>query len=165
MKKFIYSLFAVLTMGCALVSCGDDDGDAAAPAGEPSKAAAGTYQGTWTVTQDTVSVTTPGTITISDADSATAYTANFAFVAESYQIKVGTSTRTMSLSKSDVANIAFNGSATSFDFSNQVASKLGSAFAGKIVDGAISTNFTIEQTAGRRKYKFAYAFSGTKVAE
>lgn len=161
MKKFIYSLFAVLTLSCALVSCGDDDSSDAKIGGNPATAAAGTYKGTWTVTLDSVSVTTPGTITVTATDSA--YTADFAFAAESFRMLVGTSQQTLSLDVTSVANIAYNGSTTSFDFSNSsTTTAIGQPFAGKIFDGVVTTNFSLEQKAGRKKYTFNYAFVGQK---
>lgn len=162
MKKFIYSLFTVLTLSAALVSCSDDDNnDAPAPAGNPAEAAAGVYSGTWTVVLDTDTVTTPGTLTIEATDSA--YTADFKFYANAFKMKVGSSQQTLSLDVQAVANIAYNGNATSFDFSNSSSSTaIGSPFAGKIFDGAVKTNFSLEQKAGRKKYTFNYAFVGQK---
>ncbi len=163
MKKFLYFLFAVLALSCTFVACSDDDDDdAAAITGNPAPAAAGTYVGTWTIEGDVDTVTTSGTITVAATDSA--YTADFTFVADEVSMYVtATSTSSISLDATSVSNITYAGSTSRFMYQNGSENNgLGTAFAGIIEDGSITSYFTITQKVGRKSYTFKYNFEGTK---
>lgn len=148
MKKFIYSLFAVLALSLTFVSCSDDDDDAVAPAGNPAEAAAATYSGTWTQVLDGDTATAPGTLVITPGD--TAFVANVAVSCSDFKVDA-----------SEVANIAFAGNATSFVFNNAAGKTLGN-FAGRVTDGKASIMFSMEQRKGRKRYTYNYTFDGVR---
>ena len=154
MRKFIYSLFAVLALSCTFVSCSDDDGDAPAPAGNPAEAAAGTYTGTWTIVVDGDTATAPGTVTLAPGD--TTFVAKLTLASDEYKIKVGSSNSTRKLKAEEVTNIAFAGNSKSFSLSN-AAGKIGN-FAGKITDGAVKFYYSSTEKVGRKAYNFNYRF-------
>ena len=151
MKKIVYSLVALLTLSCGFVSCGSDDDNDITFSTTPEKAAAGTYSGTWTQTEDgaTTSTTCEGTITI--APTSNAYQADITFDAPEF-----------SISATSVANIshANNG----FVFNNNVdTNPLGANFAGKIDEqGNIALNFMKQMKVGRKQYTYFFVFEGKK---
>ncbi len=162
MKKFLYFLFAVLALSSTFVACSDDDDDDPAITGNPATAAAGTYEGTWTIAGDVDTVTTNGSIVVAATDSA--YCADFTFKADEVTMNISsTSTSTLSLDATSVANVSYAGSTSEFSFSNSNSSNgLGSAFAGRIDDGTVTSFFTLTQKVGRATYTFNYSFEGTK---
>ena len=65
MKKFIYSVIAMLALGCTFVACSSDDDDPSYNfTSSAEQGSAGTYTGEWTRTSDDGTVETfAGTIT------------------------------------------------------------------------------------------------------
>lgn len=159
MKKLIYSLFAVLALSCTFVACSDDDDDAAAPAGNPAEAAAGTYTGTWQIILDGDTAVTPGTVTLAPGD--TAFVAKVGVDIPEYTIKVNGRDSKRTFSAKEVANIAFAGNANSFVFSNASGVKLGN-FAGRIAEGSANVYFQTSERVGRKNYTFVYNFVGAR---
>ena len=154
MKKLLYSLFAILSLGVAFVACDDDDDDASFVGtndGHPEVAAEGVYTGTWTriLSEDTAYA--EGTMTVTATDSA--YCADFAFYSEEFDLDVAS-----------VANITYAGSSTKFYYANVSSdgNGLGANFAGVIEDGEATAMFTITQKVGRQSYEYQYRFTGTK---
>ena len=154
MKKFIYSMCAVIALGFAFVSCGDDDEDEVINyTTTPEQASAGTYSGTWTRTLNGVSETGSGTVTLS-AGSTVGVT-NITFTCESFGLN-GTS----------VANIT--NANHGFQFVQQItsdnpANTVGSAFAGQIdANGNLITSLNVDQRNGRVLVTYVYTFAGSK---
>lgn len=157
MKKIVYSLVALLTLSCGFVSCGSDDDNDITFSTTPEKAAAGTYSGTWTLTEEgaTTSKTCEGTITLTPTDSVNCvditFDAPFKGDDEKYKINA-----------TSVANIshANNG----FVFNNNVdTNPLGANFAGKIDEqGNIALNFMKQVKEGRKQYTYFFVFEGKK---
>lgn len=150
MKKFIYAVFAVLTLGLTCVACGDDNEDAVYNYGTtPEQATAGTYTGMWIRTSDEGTETYDGSVTIAAGGSAGV--ANITFSCPSSE-----------LNATSIANI-WN-SNNDFQFVNQVEGNgLGAAFAGRVyADGKLNTSFTITQRVGRKQVKMSYEFIGSK---
>lgn len=164
MKKALYSLFAVLILCCNFASCGDDDNDAAAPAGNPaaSEAALGTYAGEWTVTLGDQSVTTPGTLTFTTSE--TNFVANVAIVSQPVDMTVGTSKSSQSVNARSLTNIVFAGpSGKYFRYTNlSDGNGLGTNFCGDINDGKATCMFSVSKKVGRNRYTFNYRFVGQK---
>lgn len=164
MKKALYSLFAVLILCCNFASCGDDDNDAAAPAGNPaaSEAALGTYSGEWTVSLDDQTVTTPGTLTFTASE--TDFVANVAVVSQPVEMTVGTSKSSQSINATSLTNIVFAGpSGKDFRFANlSDGNGLGTNFCGDIKDGNATCMFSVSKKVGRKNYTFNYRFVGQK---
>jgi hypothetical protein len=151
MKKFIYSVIAVLALGCTFVACGDDDDPSYSFSSSAEQGSAGTYTGEWTRTSDDGTVETfAGTITLAAAGT--------------NATDVTFSCPDASLDATSIANVfhANNG----YQFFNQTvsdANKLGVAFSGRIDEaGNMTTNFTRSQRVGRKNYEFKYEFKGKK---
>lgn len=151
MKNFIYSVIAVLALGCTFVACGDDDDPSYSFSSSAEQGSAGTYTGEWTRTSDDGTVETfAGTITLAAAGT--------------NATDVTFSCPDASLDATSIANVfhANNG----YQFFNQTvsdANKLGVAFSGRIDEaGNMTTNFTRSQRVGRKNYEFKYEFKGKK---
>ena len=154
MKKYLYSIFAILTISCTFVACSDDESD---PSYDHSvnaaTASAGTYSGIWSRWQEgTESETASGTITL--AAGSNANTTNMTF----------TSTD-VALGMTSPANIAwandgfiFNQNVTNMNDANE----LGTIFAGRINNGKISVSFSRSTKEGRKTITYFYSFEGTK---
>lgn len=151
MKKYIYSLFAVLALSLTFVACSDDDDEGYTSDGHPEIAAAGVYSGTWTRIYSGDTLTAEGTMTVTATDSA--YCADIAYYCGDFSLDVAS-----------VANITYAGSSTKFYYGNAAsdANGLGANFAGKITEGTATAMFTITQKVGRKEYVYAYTFEGTK---
>ena len=152
MKRFIYSVIAVLTLGCTFVACGDDNDDPSISfSSSAEQGSAGTYNGIWTRTGDDGTVEYSGTVTLTA--SGTANVTNVTF-----------SCPEASLDASSPANVWHAN--YGFEFFNQTASTantLGASFAGRIDEaGNIDASFTISQKVGRKNYEFKYEFKGKK---
>lgn len=151
MKKFIYSMFAVLTLGFTFVSCGDDNDDPSINFDTTAEqGSAGTYSGTWTRTGDDGTETYNGTITLVAAGSNTT-TATF-------------SCPDANLNATSIANVWHAN--YGFQFFNQTAGSangLGASFSGRIDEsGNMSASFTISQKVGRKTVEYKYEFIGKK---
>lgn len=153
MKKFIYSIFAVLALSCTLVACGDDKDENISYSTTAEKGSEGTYTGTWTRTSDSGVETSEGTVAFV-AGASTGVT-NVTFTCAGF-----------SLDATSVANIWHSGHG--YQFVNQVYennpdNKLGVAFSGAVdADGNLKTSFTISQRNGRKLVEFKYEFVGKK---
>lgn len=164
MKKIIYSLFAVLALCCNFVSCSDDDNDAAAPVGNPAsaEAAVGTYTGTWTVTLDDQTFTTPGYITV--ASSETDFVASIDVKVDPVDFTINNKVNTQSVEGTTLANICYAGpTGTVFNFTNlSDGNGIGTNFSGSIIDGNATMMFSLSKKISRKNYTFNYRFVGKK---
>lgn len=151
MKRFIYSVIAMLSLGCTFVACGDDNDDPSINyTTSAEQGSAGTYTGEWTRSGDEGSEVYSGTITLAAA---------------------GNNVTNVTFSCPD-ADIAANSVANvwhanyGYQFFNQTisdANELGAAFSGRIDEaGNLSASFTISQKVGRKNVEFRYEFRGKK---
>ena len=152
MKRFIFSVIAMLTLGCTLVSCSSSNDDESINySSSAEQGSAGTYSGTWTRTGDDGTTSYSGTMTLA-AGSQTGVT-NVTF-----------SCPEANLNATSVANVWHSN--YGYQFFNQTASDangLGSSFSGRIDEaGNIAASFTISQKVGRKNYEFKYEFIGKK---
>ena len=152
MKRFIYSIFAVLALSCTFVACGsDNDDESISYSSSAEQGSAGTYRGTWVRTSDNGVESFDGTVTLA-AGSTTGVT-NVTF-----------SSPEADLNATSVANVWHSN--YGYQFHNQTASSangLGASFAGRIDEnGNLNTSFTISQKVGRKNYEFKYEFIGKK---
>lgn len=156
MKKIVYSLVALLTLGCGFVSCGDDDNDITFST-TPEKAAAGTYSGTWTLTEEGASTSTTCEGTIIIAPTSNIYQADITF-----EVPFDGDKEKFKISATSVANISHSNNG--FVFNNNVdTNPLGANFAGKIDEqGNIALNFMKQVKDGRKQFTYFYVFEGKK---
>lgn len=152
MKKFIYSLAALLTLATGFTACSDDNDD---PSYDYTTTAevgsAGTYSGTWTRVSDESTDTFSGSVTLA-AGSQTGLT-NVTF-----------SCPDASLAANSIANVWHSNDG--YQFVNQMVSStntLGASFSGRVSgSGELTTAFTISQKIGRKTYSFKYSFIGKR---
>ena len=155
MKKFIYSLAAVLALSCTFISCGsDDDDENISYSTTPEKATVGTYNGTFTkqlTDSEDAPETGSGTITLSD--SGITGVSNVAFSCPALEIDA-----------TSVANIA--NANRGFYFLNQIVSAsntLETAFSGRIDEGGnMVVRFSKSMKVGRKNYTYTFVFEGAK---
>jgi len=152
MKRFIYSIVALFTLGCTFVSCGDDNDDPVINYDTTAaQGSAGTYSGTWTRTGDDGTSEYAGTITLAAASDANATNVTF-------------SCPEADLNATSLANVWHSN--YGFQFYNQTVSSangLGVAFSGRIDEsGNLISSFTLSQKVGRKNYEFKYEFIGKK---
>ena len=152
MKRFIYSVVAMLALSCTFVACGDDNDDPVINYDKTaSQGSAGTYSGTWTRTGDDGVMTYSGTVTLTAGSGANVTSVTF-------------SCPETSLDATSVANVWHANYGYQFvNQTNSNANGLGVSFAGIIDDGGtLNTSFTISQRVGRLNYEFQYEFVGKK---
>lgn len=152
MKKFIYSLAALLALATGFTACGDDNDDPSYSYDTTAEVgSAGTYSGTWTRISDDGTESFSGSVTLS-AGSQTG-TTNVSF-----------SCPESALSATSIANVWHSNDG--YQFVNQMvsdANKLGASFAGRISgSGELTTAFTLSQKVGRKTVSFKYSFIGQK---
>ena len=145
MKRFIYSVIAMLALGCTFVACSSDDDDPSYNfTSSAEQGSAGTYTGEWTRTSDA------GTITLAAAGT---NVTNVTF-----------SIPDASLDATSIANVWHAN--YGYQFHNQLvsdANKLGVAFSGRIDEaGNMTAAFTRSQKVGRKNYEFKFEFKGKK---
>ncbi len=151
MKKILYLMMAVVALGFGFtaVSCNDDDDDVTFST-SPEVGSAGTYSGTYTMTEDGTTDTTyaAGTVVLS-AESA--YISNVAFTSADLDLDV-----------SSTANISHANDG--YVFSNPSSSNgVGAAFSGRIDgNGTIETYFQLVVTVNRKAHTYIYIFNGSK---
>jgi hypothetical protein len=151
MKRFIYSIIAVLTLGFTFVACGDDNDDPSIDfTSSAEQGSAGTYTGEWTRISSEGTNVYSGTVTLAAAGT-NATTVTF-------------SCPDASLDATSVANVWHAN--YGYQFFNQTASaenKLGVSFSGRIDEaGNLNASFTLSQRVGRKNYEFQYEFRGKK---
>lgn len=152
MKKFIYSVIAVLALGCTFVACSDDNDDPSIDfTSSAEQGSAGTYNGEFSRLSDDGTIDTySGTITLAAAGT---NATNVTF-----------SCPDASLDATSIANV-FHAN-YGYQFFNQTvsdANKLGVAFSGRIDEaGNLNASFTLSQRVGRKNYDFKYEFKGKK---
>lgn len=154
MKRFIYSVVALLTLGCTFVACGDDNDDPVINFDTTAaQGSAGTYSGTWTRTGDDGTAEYSGSITLSPEGDGSANKTLVAF-----------SCPDASLDATSVANVWHaNYGYEFFNQTNSAANGLGVSFSGRIDEaGNLNASFTISQKVGRKNYEFKYEFRGKK---
>ena len=152
MKRFIYSIVALFTLGCTFVSCGDDNDDPVINYDTTAaQGSAGTYSGTWTRTGDDGTSEYAGSITLAAAGGENATNVTF-------------SCPEASLDATSIANVWHSN--YGYQFFNQTASAangLGASFSGRIDEsGNMTASFTISQKVGRKNYEYVYEFIGKK---
>jgi hypothetical protein len=152
MKRFIYSIVALFTLGCTFVSCGDDNDDPVINYDTTAaQGSAGTYSGTWTRTGDDGTSEYAGIITLAAAGGENATNVTF-------------SCPEASLDATSIANVWHSN--YGYQFFNQTASAangLGASFSGRIDEaGNMNASFTLSQKVGRKNYEFKYEFIGKK---
>ena len=151
MKRFIYSVVALLTLGFTFVACGDDNDDPNISYDKTAEqGSAGTYTGEWTRSGDHGTATYSGSITL---EAAGTNATNVTF-----------SCPEASLDAKSIANVWHAN--YGYEFFNQTASDangLGASFSGRIDDaGNMNASFTLSQKVGRKNYEFRYEFRGKK---
>ena len=151
MKRFIYSVIAVLALGCSFVACSDDNDDPSIDfTTTAEQGSAGTYTGEWTRVGSDATDVFSGTVTLAAAGT-NATTVTF-------------SCPDASLNATSVANVWHAN--YGYQFFNQTTSSengLGVAFSGRIDEsGNLNASFTLSQRVGRKNYEFKYEFRGKK---
>lgn len=156
MKRFIYSVVALLTFGCTFVACGDDNDDPVINYDTTAaQGSAGTYTGRWTRTSDNggpaVEEEYDGTVTLAAADGANSTNVTF-------------SCPDATLNSTSIANVWHaNYGYQFFNQTNSAANGLGASFSGRIDEvGNMNVSFTLSQKVGRKNYEFKYEFRGKK---
>lgn len=155
MKKIIYGMLFLMSMGFGFTSCGDDDDNPITHTSTPEVESAGVYNGTWTKEQVGGETTTgTGTLTLSASDAEGKTTKNVTFVTAKCE--------DLALDKSSTANITFANDF--FWFNSMTASNgFGTKFNGKVsADGTAVIAFSLIQKVGRKTYTFNYTFEGKK---
>lgn len=152
MKNLLYSLLAVLALGCGFTACSDDNADEVINySTTPEKASAGTYSGTWTRTlaTDSVSSSYHGEVVLTATDSVGVTDITF-------------TCSDIALDANSVANVWNSG--RGFQLINNLKSNgLGTEFAGRISeDNQLTVAFTISIREGRATNTYYYSFEGTK---
>ncbi len=152
MKRFIYSVVAMLALSCTFIACGDDNDDPSINYDKTAaQGSAGTYSGTWTRTGDAGTETFSGTVTLSAGNGANVTSVTF-------------SCPETNLEATSVANVWHAN--YGYQFVNQTLSNengLGATFAGRIDEsGALNTSFTVSQRVGRQNIEYGYEFLGKK---
>ena len=152
MKRFIYSVVAMLALSCTFVACGDDNDDPSINYDKTAaQGSAGTYSGTWTRTGDARSETFSGTVTLVAGNGANVTSVTF-------------SCPETNLEATSVANVWHAN--YGYQFVNQTLSNengLGATFAGRIDEsGALNASFTVSQRVGRQNIEYGYEFLGKK---
>ena len=153
MKNLLYSLLAVLALGCGFTACSDDNADEVINySTTPEKASAGVYVGTWTRTlasDETAVQVADGEVTLAATDSLGVTDITF-------------NCTDLSLNAISVANVWNSG--RGFQFVNNLKSNgLGTEFAGRISeDNQLTVAFTISIREGRSTNTYYYSFEGTK---
>ena len=153
MKRFIYTVVALLTLGCTFVACGDDNDDPSISYDTTAEqGSAGTYTGEWTRIGDDGTATYSGSVTL--AAGGVAYVTNVTFSCPEANINNETS----------IANVWHaNYGYGFFNQTNSTANGLGASFSGRIDEaGNMNAAFTISQKVGRKNYEFKYEFKGKK---
>ena len=151
MKRFIYSVVALLTLGFTFVACGDGNDDPNISYDKTAEqGSAGTYTGEWTRSGVEGTATYSGSITL---EAAGTNATNVTF-----------SCPEASLDAKSIANVWHAN--YGYEFFNQTASDangLGASFSGRIDDaGNMNASFTLSQKVGRKNYEFRYEFRGKK---
>ena len=151
MKRFIYSVIAMLALSCTFVACGDDNDDPSIDfTSSAEEGSAGTYTGEWTRISSEGTDVYSGTITLTAAGT---NATNVTF-----------SCPDASINASSIANVWHAN--YGYQFFNQTtgdANKLGVAFSGRIDEsGNLDASFTLSQRVGRKNYEFKYEFRGKK---
>ena len=154
MKKYLYSIFAILTISSIFVACSKDESD---PSYDHSMnaatASAGTYSGTWSRLQEgTESVTASGNMTL--AAGSNANTTNATFTCADFN-----------LGMTSPANIAWANDGFVFNqnvINDNAANELGTIFAGRIINGKITVKFSRTTKEGRKTTTYFYSFEGAK---
>ena len=152
MKRFIYSVVAMLALSCTFVACGDDNDDPSINYDKTAaQGSAGTYSGTWTRTGDAGAETFSGTVTLAAGNGANVTSVTF-------------SCPETGLEATSVANVWHSN--YGYQFVNQTLSNengLGASFAGRIDEsGALNASFTVSQRVGRQNIEYGYEFLGKK---
>lgn len=156
MKKYIFSIIALVAL-TTFIACSSDDDQLTSHSTTADKAFEGTYSGTWTVTwtdkntNEKQTETPEGTITIASDSTGV--------------VDITFDCPTRSLNAKSVANIWYAGNG--FQFAQNVTTAnvnaLAVPFSGKSYDGVnITAAMTINQRVGRSTTTFYYTFAGKK---
>ncbi len=152
MKKILYSLFAVLTMSLALVSCGDDDKGSSKHATLPEEAFAGIYSGTWTT------YNADGTTVEKEGETGTITVKENGEVNYSSKLDIVNNDNSAINTNDVVVNIVWNGDNAKF-FTTSTALPVN----GEITaDGLLIAKFSKTVKVGKKSVTNFYYFSGKK---
>ena len=155
LKNIFYALSLVFALG-TFTACDDDENNIPLVA-NPGEAAAGTYTGTWTRTDNNGTVTTTGTVTLTAGSDI--YYADMALACDDASWNMtGTGWSSVTnISQADEGFVLVNMSTTN---------GLGCIFSGRIapVDGVdqLTLDFTKSVRQGRVTYTYKYNFVGTR---
>jgi hypothetical protein len=154
MKKVVYVLATVLTLGFAIVSCDKPEPDVViVHTTTPEIASAGTYSGLWTrtIAGTTDTLRAQGTI-LMEVD--TCYISKLTFKCDSLSLNA---TVSANISFADKGFIYYNNSAT-----NEMATP----FTGRIdADSVNTTGFELKVRVGRKFQYCTFRFNGVKGGE
>ena len=158
MKKFLLAIAVAMSMGM-MASCEDDvDLTEGSYDNNPAATVAGTYSGTWTVTNVKTSATTTasGTTTIAKEDgSSTNFVARLTAAIEGTELVSGT------LTDNELVNIVRTSQGT--DFQNLLGTEIGDKLNGNIsTDGIMTCSFQRTVGKGAKAATTLYSFTGTK---
>jgi len=152
MKKILYSLFAVLTMSLALVSCGDDDKGSSKHATLPEEAFAGIYSGTWTT------YNADGTTVEKEGETGTITVKKNGEVNYSSKLDIVNNDNSAINTNDVVVNIVWNGDNAKF-----FTTSTGLPVNGEITaDGLLIAKFSKTVKVGKKSVTNFYYFSGKK---
>lgn len=151
MRNIIKTLFLFLICS-GLSSCHDEVGYIdPGPQGNPEKAVAGTYVGTWTQTlQSTGAVETgEGTIILTPGDQA-------------YITEVKVSCPDLKIDMESLANIVNNSDGYTYYNQEQKNNGFGVAFQGSVKGNEASIKYTKSIKVGLKQSIYVFTFTGTK---
>lgn len=155
LKNIFYALSLVFALG-TFTACDDDENNIPLVA-NPGEAAAGTYTGTWTRTDNNSTVTATGTVTLTAGDGP--YYANIALACDDTSLNMtGTGWDSVTnISQADEGFVIVNMS---------TANGLGCVFYGRIAPtdagNQLTLNFTKSSRVGLVVTSYAYEFVGVK---
>jgi hypothetical protein len=152
MKKILYSLFAVLTMSLALVSCGDDDKGSSKHATLPEEAFAGIYSGTWTT------YNADGTTVEKEGETGTITVKKNGEVNYSSKLDIVNNDNSAVNINDVVVNVVWNGDNAKFFTTSTTLPVNGEITA----DGLLIAKFSKTVKVGKKSTTNFYYFSGKK---
>lgn len=146
-------LFAATLCFTACSDDDDDNGSIVMPS-NPEKDIAGTYSGTWTTTNQTSGAVTTGAGTIEMAATDSAYVAD---------LIINECTAANVSAMKSVVNVSWRTNNTYSFFNKTSTNELGTAFAGKVVNGTtLEISFNKQVRSGRKSVTYNYSFTGDK---
>lgn len=165
MKKIIYFALGLALMAGFTTSCSDDDDDNAVVSATPSADIAGTYSGTWTMTQSGKdAVEAEGTLDLTATDTYVAgitVPANTAINLKEAMTSVANVTAAQG-SGNVFYRLMNEKSYAKFTTASGTTYSAVYGISGKVIDGVLTLDFTISVRSGRNNVETAYKFVGSK---